>query len=82
MDASAVAVLFVSTSLLPDFAARHRYRPTEFIIAARAYMERNDPAHAYDEMRAALETAYVDPSRRVMPEGYAGLATGLVGLCD
>ncbi len=76
--AAALAVLLLSTSLLPEFAARHRYRPTEFIIAARAYMERNDPTHAYDEMRAALETAYVDPSRRVMPEGYAWLASGLI----
>lgn len=76
--AAAVSVLLVSTSLLPDFSARYRYRPTEFIIAARGYLDRSEPARAYDEMRAALETAYADPSRHVLPEGYASLAAGLV----
>jgi 4-amino-4-deoxy-L-arabinose transferase-like glycosyltransferase len=72
------AVLLVSTSLLPEFSARYRYRATEFIIATRAYMERNEPARAYDEMRAALVTAYAGPTQHVLPEGYLGLAGGLL----
>jgi 4-amino-4-deoxy-L-arabinose transferase-like glycosyltransferase len=72
------AVLLLSVSLLPEFGARYRYRPTEFIIAARAYMERKEPARAYDEMRAALLTAYAGPGQHVLPEGYGMLASGLV----
>jgi hypothetical protein len=71
------AVLLVSTNLLPEFAARNRHRAAEFIIAARGYMERKEPARAYDEMRAGLVTAYVGPER-LLPGGYLSLAAGLL----
>ena len=71
------AVLLISTSLLPEFAARNRHRAAEFIIAARAYLERKEPARAYDEMRAGLVTAYVGPER-LLPGGYLSLAAGLL----
>jgi 4-amino-4-deoxy-L-arabinose transferase-like glycosyltransferase len=77
VGATAAAIL-LSTSLLADFAARNRYRAAEFLIAARGFMERQQPGRAYDEMRAGLLSAYVDPAQRVLPGGYLQLASGLL----
>lgn len=79
IGAGAVGVLLLaSRSLLPEFGARFRHRPAEFVIAARGYLDRKQPERAYDEMRAGLTTAYPWPEYRVMPEGYLPLAVGLL----
>jgi hypothetical protein len=71
-------VLAVSMNLLPESRARGRYRAAEFLIAARAYVDRKEPERAYEEMRTGLLTAYVDPAQPALPEQYLPLVSGLL----
>src|SRR2546428_12906656 len=42
-------------------------------MAARAYYERGDQPHAYDELESALDHAYAGPDQPTLPARYENL---------
>ncbi len=78
----ATATLAIASArLLPDIAARQRYRSAEFILAAQVYAARDQPEQAFDELREGLVKGYrapdqrrLSPPRRQMAEGFVAFA--------
>ena len=71
--ATALAIGVISAHLLPTAERQSRYRPDEFFMAARAYYERGDQRHAYDELESALDHAYAGPDQPTLPARYENL---------
>lgn len=72
--AAAVAFASVSATLLRPIEERLRYRPTEFIMAAKVYYARRQPERVFDELRDALQTAYAGADQPRLAESYLSLA--------
>jgi len=71
--ATVLAIGVISAHLLPTAERQSRYRPDEFFMAARAYYERGDQRHAYDELESALDHAYAGPDQPTLPARYENL---------
>ncbi len=75
---TASIVATVSGTLLHSLAGHLRYRPTEFIMAAKVYDARGESGRVFDELGDALRTAYAGPEQPRLPQGYRDIATDYV----
>ena len=74
------ASLVLSSVALRDVEKRHRYRDTEFMLAAATYYERGQATLAYDELAAGLAAAYRGDDQRVLPPGWSKLLDPLLAV--
>jgi 4-amino-4-deoxy-L-arabinose transferase-like glycosyltransferase len=76
--AAMCASLVFSATTLADIEKRHRYRDTEFMLAAVTYYERGQVARAYDELAAGFAAAYRGADQTTLPPGWPRLLDPLV----
>jgi 4-amino-4-deoxy-L-arabinose transferase-like glycosyltransferase len=80
----ALAAVCVSLALsgvaLRDVERHHRYRDTEFLLAAATHYDRGRATLAYDELADGLAATYRGDDQPVLPPGWAKLLDPLLAV--